>query len=52
MRGRYEAYILVKTKDGKEFVCGMNLLPKPTKTFQQFTEEEKKRFLETYCLWN
>lgn len=52
MRGQYEAYILVKIKDGRKYVCGMNLPAKPKKLFQELTEEEKKKFLDSNCLWN
>jgi len=52
MRGLYEAYILVKTRDGKQYVCGMNRPPKPKKSFHQLTDNEKHEFLERNCLWN
>ena len=29
MRGNQEAYILVKIKDGRKFVCALNKLKKP-----------------------
>ncbi len=52
MRGQYEAYILVEVKGGHKYVCGMNRVVKPQISFERLSEEEKKRYLEMYCLWN
>ena len=38
MRGTYEAYILVKVKDGREFVCALNRK-------KRVQEEEENQFL-------
>lgn len=52
MRGQYEAYILVKIKDGRQYVCGMNRPVKPKKDFYQLSEEEQKEYLNKSFIWN
>lgn len=52
MTGQYEAYILVEVKDGRKFVCGMNRPIKPERPFNQLSDDEKKKFLDKYYIWN
>ena len=50
MRGNQEAYILVKVKDGRKFVCAINRLKnerKPT----QMEQEQIRLNLEKDVLW-
>jgi len=50
MRGNQEAYILVKVKDGRKFVCALNKL----KTAQKTDDEQRggtRINLEKDVLW-
>jgi len=50
MRGNQEAYILVKVKDGKKYVCAINKLKRSTKVPPGQPEEPKVN-LEKDVLW-
>jgi hypothetical protein len=50
MRGNQEAYILVKVKDGRQFVCAINKL-KPTKKNNQFDFGGTTINLERDVIW-
>ncbi len=52
MRGTYEAYILVKVKDGRQFVCALNRLKKNTKHSEPLTFKEQDYYLKTQVIWN
>jgi hypothetical protein len=51
MRGNQEAYILVKVKDGKKYVCAINKLKRRSKTGLG-QEETLKVNLEKDVLWH
>jgi len=51
MRGTYEAYILVKVKDGREFVCALNR-KKNIKDAEQQDKRDGQFFLESQVIWN
>jgi len=51
MRGTYEAFILVKVKDGSQFVCALNR-QKREKDHEKSSLQEKQEFLETQVIWN
>ncbi len=52
MRGTYEAYILVKVKDGKEYVCALNRQSKKEDSIAPVSEQEMKTYLENRVIWN
>jgi hypothetical protein len=57
MRGTYEAYILVKVKDGTQFVCALNRLKKKENDLDypqrgKFVPQEDFEFLKTQVIWN
>ncbi|BHH84621.1 hypothetical protein [Desulforhopalus sp. 52FAK] len=52
MRGTYEAFILVKVKDGREFVCALNRQAPAKNTSEKPSEKEQEEYLETMVIWN
>lgn len=52
MRGTYEAFILVKVKDGREFVCALNRQKKNKQNIHPTNPEEIKTYLENSVIWN
>ena len=52
MRGTYEAYILVKVKDGWQYVCALNRPKKGQGNFDQLSHREKQEYLQTRVIWN
>lgn len=52
MRGTYEAFILVKVKDGRQFVCALNR-KKPGKIAgEKLNLEQQKQYLDNNVIWN
>lgn len=51
MRGTYEAFILVKVKDGREFVCALNRQA-PSRTSEKLSLKEQEEYLATMVIWN
>lgn len=51
MRGTYEAFILVKVKDGREFVCALNR-QQPTKGSEKPSVKEQEEYLQRRVIWN
>ena len=51
MRGNQEAYILVKVKDGRKYVCAINKLKRNSKISLSQAEEPKVN-LEKDVLWH
>ncbi len=51
MRGTYEAFILVKVKDGREYVCALNRQP-PAINSEKPSLKEQEEYLETQVIWN
>lgn len=51
MRGTYEAFILVKVKDGREFVCALNRQP-AAKNIEKPSLKEQAEYLEKRVIWN
>ncbi len=52
MRGTYEAFILVKVKDGREFVCALNRQKKNKANSNITNSEQVKMYLENSVIWN
>ncbi len=52
MRGTYEAFILVKVKDGRQFVCALNRQKKNTENAAPLNLKERQTYLETGVIWN
>ena len=52
MRGSYEAFILVKVKDGREFVCALNRQVKKRDSSEKPSLKEQEEYLETMVIWN
>lgn len=56
MRGTYEAFILVKVKDGTQFVCALNRQHKRDKnqddTLSRLSPREGPEFQESQVIWN
>ena len=52
MRGTYEAFILVKVKDGRKFVCALNRQKTGKTEFDQLNVKEQQDFLESQVIWN
>jgi hypothetical protein len=52
MRGTYEAYILVKIKGGKQYVCALNRQKKDQEHFDQLNNRQKQEYLESRVIWN
>lgn len=51
MRGTYEAFILVKVKDGREFVCALNRR-KTSKATSHMDWKQQQAYLKTQVIWN
>lgn len=51
MRSTYEAYILVKIKDGSQFVCALNR-PAKRRDERPLTRQEQLTYLATQVIWN
>lgn len=52
MRATYEAYILVKVKDGSQYVCALNRPPRRPADQPPASLKEKLHFLATQVIWN
>lgn len=52
MRGTYEAFILVKVKDGRQFVCALNRQKAGKTDFDQLNTKEQQNYLENRVIWN
>ena len=53
MRGTYEAFILVKVKDGRQYVCALNRQQKKDHdNFDQLSWREKQDYLNSQVIWN
>lgn len=52
MRGTYEAFILVKVKDGREFVCALNRQKKTKNSAASIQNKEVDTYLENSVIWN
>ena len=52
MRGTYEAFILVKVKDGKEYVCALNRQAPTKGSSDKPSLKEQEEYLETMVIWN
>lgn len=52
MRGTYEAFILVKVKDGRQFVCALNRLKKSTGNQGTMGLRARLAYLKTQVIWN
>lgn len=53
MRGTYEAFILVKVKDGRQYVCALNRQQKKDQdNFDQLSWREKQEYLHSQVIWN
>lgn len=52
MRGTYEAYILVKVKGGRQFVCALNRPQKNRGNFDRLSWREKQQYLLRWVIWN
>lgn len=52
MRGTYEAFILVKVKDGREFVCALNRQKKGKESIVPAENKEMSTYLEYQVIWN
>jgi hypothetical protein len=53
MRGTYEAFILVKVKDGRQYVCALNRQQKKDQdNFNQLSWREKHEYLQSQVIWN
>jgi hypothetical protein len=52
MRGTYEAFILVKVKDGRQFVCALNRQKSGKSDSDQLNMKEQQNFLESRVIWN
>jgi len=52
MRGTYEAYILVKVKNGSKYVCALNRPQKRADKQQTKTLQEQLQYLATQVIWN
>ena len=51
MRGTYEAFILVKVKDGREFVCALNRQRNDKDTGRRSAKDDD-HYLENRVIWN
>lgn len=51
MRGTYEAFILVRVKDGREFVCALNR-QRNEKNMSRRSREEMHHYLQRQVIWN
>ncbi len=52
MRGTYEAFILVKVKGGRQYVCALNRQKKSGENFDQLSYREKQEYLHSRVIWN
>ncbi len=52
MRGTYEAFILVKVKDGKKYVCALNRQKGDKGELGRLNPKERQDFLENHVIWN
>ena len=52
MRGTYEAFILVKVKDGREFVCALNRQIPNREKKERPSLREQEEYLESKVIWN
>lgn len=52
MRGTYEAFILVKVKDGRKFVCALNRQKGSKEDLSRLDSKEKQDFLDNQVIWN
>lgn len=56
MRGTYEAFILVKVKDGSQFVCALNRQAKRDRgqddTLSRLSPPPRPEFQEHQVIWN
>lgn len=52
MRGTYEAFILVKVKDGSQYVCALNRQKKDKGHDDRLSLRERKDYLEVQVIWN
>jgi hypothetical protein len=53
MRGKYEAYILVKVKDGREFVCALNRKKRvPEQDQNQLFLPKERSYPEMEVIWH
>ncbi len=52
MRGTYEAYILVKVKDGKRYVCALNRQKDNKEDLGRLDRKERQEYLEYQVIWN
>lgn len=52
MRGTYEAFILVKVKDGKKYVCALNRQLPDRDLSERPSLKEQKEYLDTRVIWN
>ncbi len=52
MRGTYEAFILVKIKGGRQYVCALNRQAPSKEANENPRLREQKEYLETRVIWN
>lgn len=52
MRGTYEAFVLVKIKDGSQYVCALNRQKKVVEADERMSTKDKLDFLATQVIWN
>jgi len=52
MRGTYEAFILVKVKDGRKFVCALNRQKGNKEDLSRLDNKERQDFLDNQVIWN
>ncbi|SDO73150.1 hypothetical protein [Desulforhopalus singaporensis] len=52
MRGTYEAFILVKVRDGRQFVCALNRRNWTRPQAQAFTLKQQREYLDKNVIWN
>jgi len=52
MRGTYEAFILVKIKDGREYVCALNRQRTTKKSSNVPDIRHTKDYLDNQVIWN
>jgi hypothetical protein len=52
MRGTYEAFILVKVKDGKKYVCALNRQKVDKDDLGKLNLRERQDYLENQVIWN
>ncbi len=52
MRGTYEAYILVKVKDGKKYVCALNRRKGDKDDLGRLNRKERQEYLDYQVIWN